>query len=298
MQRRARLGLIAAALLLVGLQGAATPQVPPGFLAAWRWSMDDPRFGGFSAIEISDDGRAFTAISDRGAWTRGVITRDAEGRIAAIVAGPVVRLLGKGDQPLGGNRIDAEGLAIAADGSAFVSFEGKTRVLQYARLDGPAENLPDFTAFRRLSLNSSLEGLAVDAQGRLYTLPEGGEGSDAPVPVYRYDGAWSEVFSMPPGGGFLPVGADFGPDGRLYVLERRFLGLGGFASRVQAMAIPAPGGTARPETVLETPAGLHDNLEGLAVWRDETGAIRLTMIADDNFNFYQRTEIVEYRLAR
>ena len=38
----------------------------------------------------------------------------------------------------------------------------------------------------------------------------------------------------------------------------------------------------------------HDNLEGLAVWRDDSGAIRLTMISDDNFNLLQRTELVEY----
>ena len=30
------------------------------------------------------------------------------------------------------------------------------------------------------------------------------------------------------------------------------------------------------------------------MWRDEAGAIRLTMISDDNFNFFQRTQLVEY----
>jgi hypothetical protein len=42
--------------------------------------------------------------------------------------------------------------------------------------------------------------------------------------------------------------------------------------------------------------GIHDNLEGLAVWRDELDRIRLTMISDDNFRLVQRTEIVEYVL--
>ena len=40
----------------------------------------------------------------------------------------------------------------------------------------------------------------------------------------------------------------------------------------------------------------HDNLEGLAVTRAATGQIRLTMISDDNFNPFQRSEIVEYLL--
>ena len=50
------------------------------------------------------------------------------------------------------------------------------------------------------------------------------------------------------------------------------------------------------EVLIQTNAGVHDNLEGLSVWRDRTGAIRLTMVSDDNFNLFQRTEIVEYIL--
>jgi hypothetical protein len=50
------------------------------------------------------------------------------------------------------------------------------------------------------------------------------------------------------------------------------------------------------ETVLETPRGRHDNLEGLAVWRDAGGAIMLTMISDDNRDVREPTTWVEYRL--
>ena len=48
---------------------------------------------------------------------------------------------------------------------------------------------------------------------------------------------------------------------------------------------------------LQSGIGQHDNLEGISVWQDASGAIRLTMIADDNFNFFQKTELVEYRLS-
>ena len=50
------------------------------------------------------------------------------------------------------------------------------------------------------------------------------------------------------------------------------------------------------DTLLETPTGTHENLEGLAVWRDPEGRLRLTMVADDNFNLFLRNQIVEYRL--
>ncbi len=205
-------------------------------------------------------------------------------------------LKGEGEAPLKEGRGDSEGIAQAPDGTIYVSFEGVARILAYDRIDGPARNLPRPKAFRKMPNNASLEALAVDAKGRLYTLPEGTVETEGPFPVYRYaDGAWSRFGTLPRMGEFLPVGADFGPDGRFYLLERRFLGLAGFASRVRAFT-PGAKGFGAGEVILESRPGLHDNLEGLAVWRDGQGAIRLTMVSDDNFEFFLRNEIVEYVL--
>ena len=60
-------------------------------------------------------------------------------------------------------------------------------------------------------------------------------------------------------------------------------------ARVRRMALDGTG----IETLIET--ARHDNLEGLAVWQAADG-LRLTMISDDNFRWFQRTEIVEYRV--
>ncbi len=46
--------------------------------------------------------------------------------------------------------------------------------------------------------------------------------------------------------------------------------------------------------LLRSGLGVHDNLEGIAVWRDDQGRMRLTMVSDDNFQFFQVSEIVEY----
>jgi hypothetical protein len=51
------------------------------------------------------------------------------------------------------------------------------------------------------------------------------------------------------------------------------------------------------ETVLQTRLGDHGNLEGLAVWRDTDGLLRLTMVSDDNFLSFLPGEIVEYVLS-
>lgn len=284
----------------LALEGSAAETLPAGYTGNYVWTSDDPRLGGLSALEVDRTGTRFTALSDRGAWTSGRILRDASGAITGIEARPVTLLKARGTQPLATGRNDSEGLAIAPDGTAYVSFEGlgTARVLRYRDIGGPAENLRSPPEFARLRLNSALEALAIGPDGALYTIPESSGRDSAPLQVFRFrGGAWQQPFTLPRLGTFLPVGADFGPDGRLYLLERQFRGIMGFASRVRRFDIrgdTASGG----EVLLETRPGQHDNLEGIAVWRDKGGALRLTMVADDNFRFFQTTELVEYRLPR
>jgi hypothetical protein len=233
-------------------------------------------------------------LSDHAAVLTGRLMR-AGGRITGADGGAVVRLRDSKGKRLGDDNTDAEGLAMGPDGSLYVSFEGNTRVVRHAAPEAAAELLPRPKAFRKMGSNSSLEALAIDAQGTLYTLPERSGSYDAPFPVYRYRrGAWDQPFAIPRRGAFLPVGADFGPDGRFYLLERGFT-LFGFSSRVRRFEVT--GDTIGNEvTLLETATGTYDNLEGLAVWRDDAGAIRLTMISDDNFKSFQVTQFVEYRV--
>ena len=302
MPRRSVRALIAAAALLglAGLAGLAIAASGPRaqFLQSYHWRMpDQPRFGGFSGFEIGPQGRNFVTLSDRATLWRGQIQRDAQGEITGVTltSGPT-RLHNHKGALMPHRFADSEGLALAEDGSVYLSFEGVARVAHFATDGGPAHDLPRPPAFKHMQRNSALEALAIAPDGTLYTMPERSGSLTKPFPVWRYrDGKWSQPFAIPRAGDWLPVGADFGPDGRLYVLERDFWGLLGFLTRVQVFDISGnrlSGGT----VLIQTRAGRHDNLEGLSVWRDSTGAIRLTMISDDNFRFFQRTEIVEYRL--
>lgn len=283
----------AAFIAVLTLTGSASAPDRAVFLGAYGWSAPDDWFGGFSALEVSDDGGAFTVLSDRGWLVRGKFAR-ARDQITDVAHEPMVPLRDPdGAVPKPFHR-DAEGLAIRTDGRRFVSFEGFHRVWAYLS-DDAAAWLPRHPDFKAMQGNSSLEALAVDASGALYTFPERSGSLTRPFPVYRYQsGAWDQPFALPRRGGFLPVGADFGPDGRLYVLEREFTGLG-FRTRVRAFVLSGSG-IAEEETLLTTSTRQHDNLEGLSVWRDAQGRIRLTMVSDDNFRFFQRTEFVEYAL--
>jgi hypothetical protein len=192
-------------------------------------------------------------------------------------------------------RLDSEGLAVTLGGTIFISLEGPPRLERYAEFGSPPEALPsppDLSLPRR----ASFEALAFLPDGTAITIAEDTRGSIGDFPVLRFTGpGWTLFGTLPRESDFLPVAADLGPDGHLYVLERAVRGFRGFAARVRAFE-PGPNGLTGGTTVLQTRPGQHDNLEGLSVTQTPTGAIRLTMISDDNFNLFQTTEIVEYIL--
>jgi len=296
MHRHPRSGLILALLVVLGFQGSAGPVAPKGLIGDFHWRGEGPLFGGFSAIHMAPDGMSFVALSDHGAWIAAQVRRDADGRIAGVTNGPVTLLLGNGDAALAEDRTDSEGMAIGADGAMFVSFEGPARVLRYDRPGASAVNLPVIQAFRAMGFNSSLESLALDAQGTLYTIPERSGAPARPFPIYRFrDGSWDQPFSISRSGEFLVSDATIGPDDRLYVLERAFLGLAGFETRLRRFAFIGDR-LSDGEILLQTPSGTHDNLEGISVWRDGKGVLRATMVSDNNYLFVLRTELVEYAL--
>lgn len=304
MRRRSAIQLILALAAAAGLAAAAyAANRPPAgtagqarYLGSHTWKLNQPWFGGFSALRLSPDGSAMTLLSDRATVVTAQIQR-RQGVISAITAQDAHGLRASTGKMLGGFAGDSEGLAIARDGTRYISFEGAARVAGYRHPQDRAKVLPRPKAFRRLPPNKSLETLAIDARGRLYTLPERALDPLGRIPVWRWNGRrWSRPFSLPQREGFLPVDADFGPDGRFYLLERDFTLLG-FRSRLRRWDITAAG-PVNEAILLQTRAGTHDNLEGLSVWADETGRLRATMVSDDNFLPLQRTELVEYALPR
>lgn len=291
---RARsLGLGLGVAIVVAAANAASPGPRLAFDSRVVWTEDSPRFGGFSAIEVQPDGVGFVAISDRGRWATGRLLRE-DGRLDGVEMTGAGRLHGIDGAPLEAAEADAEGVAVDAEGRTYVSFEGFHRIRRYDRIDGPAARVPSHPDFKKMQRNSSLEALAVDAEGAIYTIPERSGAWERPFPVYRLrDGVWDRTMSIPRVGRFLVSGADFGPDGRLYILERDFAWYTGFSTRVRRFEI-GPDGIDRGVTLLETGPGSADNFEGISVWRGPGGETRVTLIADDNFFALQSTAIAEY----
>lgn len=265
------------------------------FLSELTLTHEDRLFGGLSSLELSEDGTEALMTSDQGVFVTARIAR-AEDQLKALEDVEIQRIIGKHAKAVTPFRRDAEGLAVADDGRVFVSFEGWHVVMDFERTDVQGFNLSRPKLMRGLARNSGMEALAIDAEGTLVAIPERSGDLNRPFPVFRLrDGEWDTKLTVSRWDGFLPVGADFGPDGRLYLLERKFLGFWGFASRVRSYRM-GEDALEDEQLLLRTAAGRHQNLEGIAVWTAPDGTLRVTMVGDDNFSSWLRSELVEYQL--
>lgn len=250
---------------------------------------------GVSGIEVVDAGAGFVAVSDAGWFLTGQLQRQD----GVLVGGEVTRvepILGGNGFPVRARRVgdwsDAEGLAFAPDGTMYVSFERWARVARFADRSSPAGFIRDHPDFRTFDDNQQLEAVAIDDAGQIYTLPEKPlPGLGFPLFQLGSDG-WIKVDHIPSSNGYAMVGADFGPDGFLYLLERKFVFGTWWQSRLRRFDL-VNGAT---KTLWETQPDDMGNLEGVSVWRDEDGLVA-TMISDNNARPGVPTEIVELRLT-
>jgi hypothetical protein len=258
------------------------------------WQREDSWFGGFSGIEMAADGETITVISDFGSLVTARLLRN-DGRINAIQLLSHANLRHANGNVMRGKVGDAEGLALSDDGTLYISFEGRHRVTQVARGSDIAQRMAAIPGSDQFEQNKGFEALARHPDGSLFALPEWIPDRAADFPLYQLkNGRWAITFLIPRNGPFLPVGADFAADGMLYLLERAVSPLG-FRTRIRRFKLSTDG--LAPQTLRTTGPGRYGNLEGLTVWSDSRGDLRLTTISDDNFMSILQTQIVEFVLT-
>lgn len=264
-------------------------------------SAEDPRFGGFSDLEISPDGRSLTVVSDEGRWLTARLTYDDTGNLSGLSGAQWGALRDPRGLLLSDKRLqDAEALTQLSDGSLLVAFERAHRILRYpGDLAGPAVEIAVPPGLAAAKDNGGLEALLALAGDRLLAFTEGQEVGDSYAVYLRDSGGQWQGLALKPKGLFYPTGAALLPDGDILLLERRFTLLGGLSARLSRIPLAEiqPGALLEGREIVELRAPFtHDNFEGVAIHRGADGSIRLTLISDDNFNPLQDTLIVQFEL--
>ncbi len=250
---------------------------------------------GVSGLEVSDDGNSYVAVSDRGWWLTGRFERRGGVMTGARIE-RIEPIIGQDGFPVSARRMgdwsDSEGLAIAPDGTAWISFERWARVWRFDQIFATAEWIEDHPTFQGHAENWELEAAAIDPDGNVFVfsekpLPDG-------FPIYRLgpDELWVIDGYLPEQDVFAIVGADFAEDGSLYLLERKLVVGLWWQNRIRRVRLDGS-----EDRVLWTgQRGEYENLEGISVWKDEKG-LRLTLVSDNNGEAGTPTQFVEFRLT-
>ena len=272
------------------------------FLGGLNLRSDAPAFGGLSGLSVTADGR-LAAVSDRGHWFTARIVRNEAGRLAGLANAELGPLEDPEGQPVADEWRDAESLERLPNGDWLVSFERAHRVWRYpAGTDGlrglPAP-FPTPKAIAHAPANGGVEALTPLADGRILMLAQGLKRHDGARAGWLVGEGGIDALGYRTAPNFLPTDAATLPNGDVLVLSRHYSVLGGARARLErvpAEAIKA-GTTLRGKLVARFQHPLTvDNFEGVAVAQDEDGATLVYIVSDDNFNFFQRTLLLLFRL--
>jgi hypothetical protein len=265
-------------------------------LGTYDWSERDAEFGGFSALVIAAGGGSFYAASDRGELYRATVMRDGSGRIAGVKGTWHDRFRGNKGKPVSGFTADAEAMATDRNGRLVVAFESYARIAAYSPPDMTPVALSAWDRFKAYWGNEGFESLLVLPDDRLMVIVEAPNNGGYPTFIEK-NGKWQEGPPLPVPDDFHAVDATIGPDGKVYLLERRHRLIGGYQNRIRRIAMPDDDvwPDAGDELLLTHPGEL-DNMEGIGLWQTPSGGTIVTLISDDNFSPFQRTTIAEYAL--
>ena len=278
-------------------------------------SAPSPYFGGYSSLSLSADGKQLLAISDAGSWlSADLVLKD--GRLAGLDnarIGPITQKNGKPLQRKGDR--DAESIVAlrpgrGLDGRYLIGFEGRHRIDEYefrkGELRGPVDGVRLPPQLKRMGRNEGLEGI---------TLLRGGphKGSLVAFAERKLNADGDHTGALVKNGKsyplFLKRTAAFDvtelaglADGSLLVLERSFI-RSSLKLDIRLRLIPAkavkPGALLDGEVLLSADQRYRiDNFEAMGVTETDAGETLITILSDDNFNFFQATLLAQFALKR
>lgn len=273
-------------------------------LSSFVLKADDKRFGGLSGAALDASGNTLYAVSDRGYGLSARLIHDQTGRLIGVDHWRITPLKTPSGRRVQQRMIDAEALVRERDGAWLVAFEHQHRIWRYPSSSEAFSALPEPVdtprELSRAPSNGGVESMARLPDGRLLLLTEKFRNADGRLKGWLISEERTvEVFYIATDG-FLPTDIAALSQGGILVLERRFRPTSGIAIRLRWI----PGDRLQPGARLRGRelANLHmplviDNFEGLAVRETPPGEIVLYVLSDDNFNVFQQTLLLQFRLT-
>lgn len=262
-------------------------------------SADDGRFGGFSALQISTDGRRLISLSDQGHRLSARLIYDPDGALTGLEEADLTPLADLEGHPLRSKKqADAEAMSPGRNGETLVAFERNHRIWRYLSDQRAAEQLEQPDGFKTLESNSGIEALTLLADGRLLALAEGSRSESRSKGWVRDRAGWSPLTYLTKDG-FRVTGAATHKNGDVYLLERSYGLLGGVAVRIRKLTANAifPEANLSPQFVGELRHPLRvDNFEGIDVVASPENRTYLYIISDDNFSMLQSTLLMMFEV--
>lgn len=269
-------------------------------------SCSHPRFGGFSGLWRSFDGRDLVSLTDRGYWLTAKVATEG-GKPVALEHAEMAAMLDPAGRPLSRSKsFDTESLAIVG-GVAYVGVERTHEILRFdwARegVEARARSLPVPAAIKKLPRNRGLEALGIvpagPHKGAIVAISERSGKEDEPTLGVLLGDGEPGFFKVARPGGYDITDLAFLAGGDMLLLERWYRPLRGVGMRIRriALADPKAGALLDGAVLIEADLGFEiDNMEGLSIHL-ENGRTILTLISDDNFSIIQRTLLLEFELA-
>lgn len=281
------------------------------YLGGLILESQDKRFGGFSGLVLTRQGRRLLTVSDQGWWMSAELNY-AGGRLNDISKtrfGPLVNKRGKRWRRK--KFQDAEAIATFGAGESagvLVGYERRPRMQLYkvdaAGLAGRPKPIAVPKAMKKGRNNKELEAVgrfgAGPNAGKYIALSEANLDKNGNVKGWMWrPGRKAERFSIKRRRDYSVTDLAILRGGDVAILERRlgFLKLPGTAIRLIKASALKKGATVDGRVLMEAaaPAQLVDNMEGLSAHRLSNGDLVFSLISDDNYNRdLQRTVLFQF----
>lgn len=255
-------------------------------------------FGGLSGLIIEDNNN-FTTIGDQGIWMTGQLILNNNDELTSISNAKLGYLKSEKNIYLvqsGKLFTDAEAVELF-NGKLVVSFERNHRILSYEKIEGVAQLFYDKIKLLDLPNNGGIEAMTSLKDNSLIFISEDLVDSNDRIVGFRlYENKLSKIF-VKKNGSFKPTDLSVLPSGDILMLERSFTPIKGAKARISLIKyqdiIESPLITPIYIDTISPPM-IVDNFEGISSIKSNSGGYFIFILSDDNFNFLQKTILLQF----